>query len=207
MTAPLLIASGNAHKLEEFQALLPGLPLVGLSDYPDAPDVDETAPDFAGNAILKAQAAHAHSGLISLADDSGIAVDALGGQPGVRSARYAPGSDRDRLNALLAAMTAFPEPAQRTARFVCVIAIAGLPDGLALPAGLTRRDGCVLAHGEVVGTLTHAPRGEGGFGYDPIFAGPDGRTTAELSADEKHAISHRGRAARLIQPLLTTLFS
>ncbi|MCA9547762.1 MAG: non-canonical purine NTP pyrophosphatase [Myxococcales bacterium] len=205
--ARLLIATGNPHKLDEFRALLPGLPLVGLDDFPPGPEVIESAPDFAGNAIIKAVAAYEHTGLISLADDSGIAVDALDGAPGVLSARYAPGSDRDRLNALLAAMADYPEAAERTARFVCVIAIAGLPADLPLPEGLSRRDGCVIGRGVVEGTLTHGPRGEGGFGYDPIFELPDGRTSAELTAREKHAVSHRGRAARAVAPLLSAFFS
>lgn len=203
----LLVATNNAHKLEEFQALLPGVPLVGLGAFPPVPEPVEDAPDFTGNAIIKAVAAHTRTGLISLADDSGIAVDALDGAPGVLSARYAPGTDRDRLNALLRAMEAYPDAAQRTARFVCVIAIAGLPQDLALPAGLEWRDGCVVGRGAVEGTLTHGPRGEGGFGYDPIFELPSGRTSAELSAAEKHAISHRGRAARIVQPLLSAFFS
>lgn len=201
--ARLVVATGNAHKLGEFRELLPGLPLASLADFPPMPEVIEDAPDFAGNAVLKARAAHAHTGLPCLADDSGIEVAALGWAPGVRSARYVEGSDRDRLEALLAATA---DATDRRARFTAVIAVAGLPKGAALPPGAWWRDGCVCTRGVVEGALTRAPRGADGFGYDPIFALPDGRTTAELAADEKHAVSHRGRAARAIEPLLRQLF-
>jgi XTP/dITP diphosphohydrolase len=200
----ILVASGNAHKLEEYADLFPGVPVVGLGEYPDAPDPVEDAPDFIGNAIIKAKSARAHSGLMSLADDSGIAVDALDGAPGIYSARYAPGTDADRMFALLEAMEAHTD---RGAQFVCAIAIAGVPEGTELPEGLSWREGCVVTQGIVRGTLTRAPRGSNGFGYDPIFELPSGRTTAELSADAKHAISHRGVAARTVIPLLNELFS
>ncbi len=204
MSAPrLVVATGNAHKLGEFRQLLPGLPLASLADFPPMPEVVEDAPDFAGNAVLKARAAHAHTGAPCLADDSGIEVAALGWAPGVRSARYVPGSDRDRLEALLAATA---DATDRRARFTAVIAVAGLPADAPLPPGAWRQDGCVCTRGVVEGALTHAPRGADGFGYDPIFALPDGRTTAELSTDEKHAVSHRGRAARAIEPLLRQIF-
>lgn len=203
MTRALVIATGNTHKLGEYRDLLPGVPLASLADFPPAPPVDETAPDFAGNAILKARAAAAHTGHPALADDSGLEVTALDGAPGVHSARYAPGTDRDRADKLLAALHGTPD---RRARFVCVIAAAGLPDDLPLPDGLERRDGCVIAHGTVAGTITHAPRGHHGFGYDPIFELPGGRTAAELDTAEKHARSHRGHAARAIAPLLARFF-
>ena len=199
----LLIATGNAHKLEEYGELLPGIPLCSLAEFPLAPEVVEDAPDFTGNAILKAAAAHAHTGRPALADDSGIEVAALGWAPGIRSARYVPGTDRDRLFALLAAMA---DHADRRARFTAVIAIAGLPADCPLPEGLSRRDGCVIARGVVEGVLTRAPRGAQGFGYDPIFELPSGRTTAELPAAEKHAVSHRGRAARAVLPVLQALW-
>lgn len=200
---PLLVATGNAHKLSELRALLPGIPMVSLADFPPAPDVVEDAPDFAGNAILKARAAFERTGHPTLADDSGIEVAHLGWGPGIHSARYVEGTDDDRLRALLAATEAATD---RRARFRCVMAIAGVPEDAPLPAPLTRRDGYVLGEGVVCGELTRAPRGANGFGYDPIFALPDGRTTAELSRSEKDAISHRGLAARAVAPLLRHLY-
>jgi XTP/dITP diphosphohydrolase len=187
----LLVATGNAHKLEELRALLPGISIVGLGDFPPAPEVVEDAPDFAGNAILKARAAYERTGHITLADDSGIEVAHLDWAPGIHSARYVEGSDEDRMFALLSACE---QATDRRARFRCVVAIAGV------------RDDCVLGEGVVDGVLTRAPRGANGFGYDPIFERPDGRTTAELSADEKHAISHRGRAVREVAPLLREIY-
>lgn len=201
----LVIATGNAHKLDEYRALLPGLPLASLADFPPAPEVVEDAPDFVGNALLKARAAAAHTGRPTLADDSGIGVAALDWAPGVRSARYAPGSDRDRLEALLKATR---EATDRRARFTCAIAVAGLPAAALadLPPGIARHGDCAVAVGTVDGRLTRAPRGDGGFGYDPIFELPDGRTAAEIGAAEKHAVSHRGRAARIIGPWLRRIF-
>ena len=186
---PLLVATGNAHKLDELRQLLPGIPLVGLADFPPAPEVVEDAPDFAGNALLKAQAAHARTGHLTLADDSGIEVAHLDWAPGIHSARYVPGSDDDRLHALLAACE---DATDRRARFRCVVALVGLGDAP------------FFGEGVVEGVLTRAPRGTHGFGYDPIFELPDGRAMAELG-DEKHAISHRGRAAREIIELLKEL--
>ncbi len=199
----LLVATGNAHKLEEFAELLPGIELCSLRDFPPAPEVVEDAPDFAGNAILKARAGWERTGVVTLADDSGIEVACLDWAPGIHSARYVEGTDADRLSALLRNTE---DATDRRARFRCLIAVAGLPEDLPLPEGLVRRDGCVLAEGRVDGVLTRAPRGESGFGYDPIFELPDGRTSAELSSEEKHAISHRGRAARAVFPALRTFF-
>lgn len=201
--APLVLATGNPGKLREYQSLFPDLPIELVSAFPGFGEVVEDAPDFEGNAILKAVAALEHTGHVSIADDSGLAVDALDGAPGIYSARYAPGSDADRVQALLANLG---DAADRSAHFVCTIAIAGLPvDALELPAGLVARDGCILARGEVHGRIIEAPRGANGFGYDPIFGMPDGRTLAEYSAAEKHAISHRGVAARRIAPFLSAL--
>lgn len=199
-TPPLVIATGNPHKVDEYRALLPGVPLDLARGLPD---VAEDAPDFIGNAILKAASAHAHLGRPVLADDSGLEVDALGGAPSVRSARYAPGTDRDRYQKLLAALGDRPD---RAARFVCAIAIAGLPAELPLPPHLERRAGCIIARGTVDGTITRAPRGAHGFGYDPVFELPDGRTAAEQTATQKHAVSHRGVAARQVAPLLARFF-
>lgn len=197
-----MLATGNPHKVDEYRALFPMLPIRPISDFPGFPDVVEDAPDFEGNAILKAVAAHRHTGFVAIADDSGLAVDALDGAPGIYSARYAPGTDADRVTALLRNM---PTGVDRAAHFVCTIAIAGLPAGLDLPAGLIERDGCVVGRGEVHGQIADAPRGTGGFGYDPVFARPDGRTLGEYSAAEKHAISHRGVAARIVSPFVAHL--
>lgn len=194
----VVIATGNAHKLEEYGQLLPDFELESLAAFPPMAPVEEDAPDFIGNAIIKAQAAHRHTGAVCLADDSGIAVDALDGAPGVRSARWVSGSDRDRLDALLARMEGVEN---RRAHFVCAIAIAGLPLGLSLPAPLVWRSGCIIAVGEFHGRLGTTPRGQGGFGYDPIFELPDGRAVGELTADQKNRISHRALAAAQIRGL------
>ena len=119
----LVIATGNAHKVEELRALIPGVPLTPLSDYPDAPDPVEDAPDFIGNAIIKAKSAHQHTGRPCLADDSGICVDCLGGAPGVRSARYIEGTDADRRHALLR------RTRRRRAGMLCNLGIALHPAG------------------------------------------------------------------------------
>jgi XTP/dITP diphosphohydrolase len=176
-------------------------------------EVDENADTFGANAAIKALAAQAHTGHISLSDDSGIEVEALEWGPGIRSARYAPGTDADRVCALLAAMEG---KKLRTARFTCAIAVAGLDRITADPMidacedlgdFVTWISGCLVVHGRVEGTITHEPRGQNGFGYDPIFELSDGRTTAEISAEEKRSISHRGCAARRIRPFINTLFS
>lgn len=185
----LVLASKNPGKLREFRDLLAGrsIDVIGLD--PDAPEVAETGTTFEQNALIKARAAVAATGLPALAEDSGIMVDALGGEPGVRSARWVPGSDEDRLRALLARMEGVPAEL-RTARYVSVIAVV-------LPSGRAE-----VFRGEWEGRLTDAPRGTGGFGYDPIFALSDGRTAAELTLHEKNAVSHRARAlARCLERL------
>lgn len=181
----LLVATQNRHKAAEIGALLGDLPVTirTLGDIDPAWDIPETGTTFRENARQKAVTAAARSGLITLADDSGLAVDALGGEPGVYSKRFAP-TDAER-NAKLLALLGDRSPAQRTARFHCAVVIAG-PQG-------------VLAEIEetVEGIITDAPRGENGFGYDPVFQ-PVGfdRTMAEMTAAEKNAISHRGKAFR-----------
>jgi len=193
----LLLASANQGKLRELRTILHGLPveLVGLTEAGsgDPPEVEETGDTFLANALLKARAYAAWSGLAAVADDSGIEVDALGGAPGVRSARYAgPGaSDQANLDKLLAELTGVP-PERRTARFRCV---AALHD----PA--TGRE----THAEAAweGRILDAPRGSGGFGYDPVFL-PDGwdRTSAEVDQPTKDAASHRGKAFRALRPAI-----
>ena len=180
----LVLATRNAHKLREFGGMLPGWEVVPLPDHVKLPP--ETAETFTGNALAKARAAHADTGDAAIADDSGIAARALGGAPGVHSARYAgaEATDAENLERLLSELAGETD---RHVEYVCVIAHVGA-DG-------DER----LFEGRCGGTATTEPRGDGGFGYDPIVVPDelaDGRTMAEISQDEKDAISHRGRAAR-----------
>jgi XTP/dITP diphosphohydrolase len=193
----LLLATTNRGKLREIQSLLQGIPLNLLT--PDMLGLElEVAEDghtYAENAALKARAYARASGLISLADDSGLEVDCLGGEPGLHSARYSPlpdASDADRRALLLARLAGLPEP--WTARFCCVVALA-LPDGQVF-----------LAKGTCEGRVIPQERGQGGFGYDPIFYFPElGRTMAELTHEEKNQISHRALAVRAALPTLHRL--
>jgi XTP/dITP diphosphohydrolase len=190
----LLLASANQGKLRELRAILGGLPveLVGLADagLGAPPEVEETGATFLENALLKARAYAAWSGLAAVADDSGLEVDALGGAPGVRSARYAGqgAGDQANLDKLLHALAGVP-PERRTARFRCAAALAD-------PAA-----GEWHAEAAWVGRVLDAPRGTGGFGYDPVFL-PDGwdRTSAEVDQATKDAASHRGKAFRALRP-------
>jgi XTP/dITP diphosphohydrolase len=194
MTVRVVLATNNAKKLAEFRRVLAaeGIEVLGLAEVPAYPEPAETETTFEGNALLKARACVAATGLPALADDSGLAVEALNGMPGVRSARWAgpAASDADNLDLLVRQLTDVPAE-RRGARFVCALA-------LALPGGETE-----IVRGEVVGRLTEEPRGTNGFGYDPIFV-PDGevRTTAEMDPAEKDAVSHRGRAIRAMVPVL-----
>ncbi|HMO05074.1 MAG TPA: RdgB/HAM1 family non-canonical purine NTP pyrophosphatase [Kiritimatiellia bacterium] len=181
----LVIATRNRHKLDEIRAILdqPTLELLSSFDFPGVPDVEETGTTFEENAALKARALATATGLWAMGDDSGLEVDALGGAPGVYSARYAglPAVDYAANNRkLLAALAGQPD---RRARFRTVLALAA-PDGRLF-----------TCEGTCPGTIADAPRGEGGFGYDPLFI-PDGSTLAfaEMPAAEKNRISHRGRA-------------
>ncbi|HEX5497051.1 MAG TPA: RdgB/HAM1 family non-canonical purine NTP pyrophosphatase, partial [Mycobacteriales bacterium] len=172
-----------------------GIELLDLDQVEPYQEVPETGATFAENALLKAREAVAHTGLPAVADDSGLAVDALSGMPGVLSARWAgPGrSDQANLRLVLDQIAAVPEE-RRGAAFVCAAA-------LVTPGGIEE-----VVTGRVGGTLLHAPRGQNGFGYDPIFV-PAGhtRTTAEMSAAEKDALSHRGRALRALVPHILTV--
>lgn len=221
----LLVATGNPGKAQEIRALLTGLEveiltladleglwrtetLGGLPASQDDQEISErferleramaeTADTFAGNAAIKARGARNITGLPALADDSGLVVDALGGAPGVYSARYAGGHGDDEANnrLLLTNLEGVPEE-RRTARFVAALVLA-LPDG-----------GEFTAEGACEGRIGWAPKGEGGFGYDPLFilAG-DGRTTAELPREEKNRISHRGKALQAMAPALRRIFA
>ena len=190
----LLLATNNPGKLREYTQLLSGCgyQLVAPADKGIDITVAETGNTFTENAVMKARTLAAASGLLTLADDSGLEVDALNGAPGVRSARYAgdDASDGDRIALLLKNLEGVPLE-KRTARFRCVIAIADV-------AGTIR-----LAEGSVEGRVIFAPRGSHGFGYDPVFLLPElGKTLAELAPEEKNRISHRARAAATACDLL-----
>lgn len=197
----LLVATRNPGKLEEYAQLLRHTPyqLVSLDEVGIGDAVEETGDTLAANAWLKAEQYAARSGLLTLADDSGLEVDALGRAPGVHSARYGGAaciSDADRVALLLRNLRGVPM-ARRTARFRCVIAMA---DGAAA-AGPPQRWAAV--EGAVAGMIQWAPAGDGGFGYDPVFLLPSyGRTAAQLSLTEKNRISHRGDAAARAVKLL-----
>lgn len=195
MTRTVVLASNNAGKLREIGALAADLDVDIVAQARFAvPPVAETGLSFVENAILKARAAAAHSGHPAIADDSGLEVDALGGAPGVHSARYAGAAATDAANVekLLAALREVPET-ERTARFQCVMVyLRHARDATPL-----------IAHGTWTGWIGTAPRGDHGFGYDPVFVVPDrGCTSAELPPDVKNRLSHRGQAARALFGLL-----
>ncbi|HUE25262.1 MAG TPA: RdgB/HAM1 family non-canonical purine NTP pyrophosphatase [Solirubrobacteraceae bacterium] len=194
----LVLATRNAHKVAELNRILADAgfsgELVGLDAFPDAPEVAETGSTFADNALLKARAIAAHTGLPAVSDDSGLTVNALNGMPGILSARWAGkhGDDQANLELVLGQLADID---CREGAFVCVAALA-LPDG--------RREWTTT--GVLHGSIARAPRGANGFGYDPIFV-PDGMetTTAELAPGDKDAISHRGRAFRAIAKVIAGL--
>ncbi|MEH6375566.1 RdgB/HAM1 family non-canonical purine NTP pyrophosphatase [Streptomyces sp. KLMMK] len=195
----LILATRNANKVTELRAILEAagldVELVGADAYPEIPDVKETGVTFAENALLKAHALARATGFPAVADDSGLCVDVLNGAPGIFSARWAGrhGNDKANLDLLLAQLGDIADE-HRGAHFACAAALA-LPDG-------TER----VVEGRLEGTLRHEPAGGGGFGYDPILQ-PHGetRTCAELTADEKNAISHRGKAFRGLVPVVREL--
>jgi len=191
----LLLATRNKGKIQEFHRILeeiaPGeIELVGLDQFPDLADVEETGTTFEENALLKARQMSAATGLPAIADDSGLCVDALGGDPGIFSARWSGvhGDDEANLQKVLDQIKDVPD-ADRTAYFICVAALV-LVDGASH-----------CEEGRFHGQLLHHPVGENGFGYDPIFS-PDGYSisSAQMSAADKDAISHRGKALRAIAP-------
>ncbi|HVM13631.1 MAG TPA: RdgB/HAM1 family non-canonical purine NTP pyrophosphatase [Egibacteraceae bacterium] len=194
MTVQLVLATHNPGKVAELRRILADVDVVLLdAGDVDLPDVEETGSTFAENALLKARAGVAACGLPCAADDSGLVVDALGGEPGVHSARYAGphGDDEANLRLVLDRMA---RVADRSARFVCVAALVA-PDGREW-----------TTEGTVEGRLLDAPRGTGGFGYDPIFVPlGEGRTTAEMPPQDKDVISHRGQAFRALRPVVRAL--
>ena len=195
----LVLATRNAHKVDELRRILGAaglaVELVGMDAFPEVPDVAETGTTFAENALLKAHAVAAATGLPAVADDSGLCVDVLGGSPGVFSARWSGrhGDDAANLALLLAQVSDVPDD-RRGAHFACAAA-------LALPGGVER-----VVEGRLTGVLVREPRGTNGFGYDPVFV-PDGetRTTAQMEPEEKDAVSHRGRAFRGLVPHVAEL--
>ncbi len=195
MASKLLLATRNQGKIVEFRRILdaisPGaIELVGLDQFPGLGDVEETGSTFQENALLKAREMSEATGLAAIADDSGLCVDALGGDPGIFSARWAGthGDDRANLEKVLSQLIQTPDE-ERTAYFICVAA-------LYLPSGQTHCE-----EGRFYGSILHSPVGENGFGYDPIFQ-PQGLSisSAQMSAEEKDAVSHRGKALRAIAP-------
>ncbi len=207
MTAQLVLATHNAHKVEELRRILgPLLEGIELLGY-EGPEPVEDGDSFEANALIKARAASAHTGLPTIADDSGISVDALGGAPGIHSARYAAllnGTPRDDADNLTLLLKNLGDAANREAHFTCAAALV-LPS----PVGAFGPDAPAVPAREFVelgiwpGTVLHEPTGANGFGYDPIFK-PAGLSvsSAELRADEKNAISHRALAFRAIMPIV-----
>jgi XTP/dITP diphosphohydrolase len=203
----VFLASRNPKKILEMRRILleyvPDVEVLGLDDVTPYDEPAETEPTFAGNALLKAHAGVAATGLPSVADDSGLCVDALNGMPGVLSARWS-GTAKDDLanNRLLLEQLADVPDARRQAHFTCAVALCH-------PAGAGDVAEHVV-HGEMSGRVIAEMRGDGGFGYDVLFVaddGPDGLTTAELSIEEKDAISHRGKAIRQIAPVVADVLS
>ena len=198
MTVPLptrlLIATTNPGKLDEIRGILGGLPvtLVTLADHPPVPEPEETGSTFAENARLKARSYANATGELTVAEDSGLEIDALDGEPGVRSARFNGESYAEKF-ATIQELLAERGTDSSTARFVCALALA-------------RKDGIVWETiGVVEGRLRLPPRGDAGFGYDPIFYHPAyGRTLAEVTAEEKAAVSHRGQAFRALRVYLSS---
>ena len=199
MAIRVVFATGNPHKVGEVQSILDAvdanIQVVSLAAWPDAPNPVEDGATFAANALIKARAIAGHTGLPTIADDSGICVDALNGMPGIFSARWSGthGRDEENLALILAQLHDVPD-VRRSAHFLCAAA-------LVTAAGVER-----VVEGTIEGTLTREPAGGGGFGYDPIFR-PHGYdvTTAELDAEHKNAISHRGAAFRALAPVIVEL--
>ncbi|RJO66144.1 MAG: RdgB/HAM1 family non-canonical purine NTP pyrophosphatase [Myxococcales bacterium] len=197
----LLLATLNRGKTADLARLLDSSPIevLSLRDFPDVPDVEEDGETFLANARKKALAYRRLTGLPVLADDSGLAVETLGGEPGVRSARYGgePADDARNIARLLRELAPYPRPEQRKARFVCVLVYLD---------GEEREH---VTEGVCEGTIAAAPRGDNGFGYDPLFIHPQfgGRTMGEVTRDEKNSVSHRGQAFRAMRDILLASLS
>ncbi|MXG88362.1 RdgB/HAM1 family non-canonical purine NTP pyrophosphatase [Nocardioides flavescens] len=201
MSVQVFLASRNAKKLAEMERILaehlPGVTVLGLDDVPAYDEPVEDEPTFTGNALIKARAGLARTGLPSIADDSGLCVDALNGMPGVLSARWSgpPKSDARNNELLLAQLADVPDE-RRGAHFACAVAFCR--------PGVDGTSDEIVVEGRMDGRVIREVRGEGGFGYDGLFVAADrpGLTTAELTKDEKDAISHRGHAMRQLAPLV-----
>lgn len=192
-----MLATGNAGKLKEIREIFSGIDvgIVAQSDF-DTPEAIEDGLSFVENAIIKARNAAAHTGLPALSDDSGIEVDALNGEPGIHSARYA-GNDESNIQRLLRELDGLPD-SKRTARFQCVMVYLRHAND-PVP---------VIAQGAWEGRILQAPQGEGGFGYDPVFYVPErGCSAAELSSEDKNTLSHRGKALRHMLDALASSYS
>jgi XTP/dITP diphosphohydrolase len=204
MTRQIALATRNKGKIREFERLLrdyaSDIEVLGLDDFPDLPDVDETGSTFAENSLLKAREVAEFTGLPALADDSGLCVAALDGAPGIYSARYSGvhGDDQANIDKLLRELKGNNN---RDAYFICVVALAFPPEH---PQCGTE----VCEEGRLMGEIVETPRGSAGFGYDPIFA-PAGSslTLGEFGPGEKDAISHRGKAMRAIAPQISALLA
>lgn len=197
---PLLLATNNAGKIREIRRLLAHWPhLVTLADLPPIPEPEETGATFAANAALKARYYAAQSELLTVAEDSGLAIDALGGAPGVHSARYPGATYPDKFVNLYAALRAHPRP--WTARYICAVAVSDAMEAGSSDPATSLLYECQAA---VEGEIWPEPRGTHGFGYDPIFYYPPyGRTFGEVDDEEKLAVAHRGRAFRLLDAWLS----
>ena len=197
MDRRIVLATGNAGKLKEIREIFSGIDvgIVAQSDF-DTPEAIEDGLSFVENAIIKARNAAAHTGLPALSDDSGIEVDALNGEPGIHSARYA-GDDESNIQRLLRELDGVPD-SKRTARFQCVLVYLRHAND-PVP---------VIAQGAWEGRILQAPCGEGGFGYDPVFYVPErGCSAAELGSEDKNTLSHRGKALRLMLDALTSSYN
>lgn len=197
MDRRIVLATGNAGKLKEIREIFSGIDvgIVAQSDF-DTPEAIEDGLSFVENAIIKARNAAAHTGLPALSDDSGIEVDALNGEPGIHSARYA-GNDESNIQRLLRELDGLPD-SKRTARFQCVMVYLRHAND-PVP---------VIAQGAWEGRILQAPEGEGGFGYDPVFYVPErGCSAAELSSEDKNTLSHRGKALRQMLGALASSYS
>ena len=187
----IIAATKNKNKLREFGEILKGFEVISQEDAGVDIDVEETGTTFEENSFLKAEAIYKATGIAAIADDSGLCVDALGGAPGIYSARYGGEGydDKGRVELLLKNMENVPD-SERSARFVCAIT-------------LVSDDGVITARGECEGRINYSPKGENGFGYDPVFfVEKFGKTMAEISPDEKNSISHRGKALKIFSEKL-----